>query len=583
MKKILIILLIYLFLFLSSNFASAATVYVGTGGSNTSPYDTEAKAATTIATINAYSFGTGTHVLNLITGAVPNDATLSDASWGLGSGDNFTLQGTTTTATMLSSSQQAFDFTTSGVNWTLQNFRVHEGGSASYQGEVRNAGNLTVSSTEFDSKTTTPDAMYGLYISNFTGVLEIKNNTFKGYYETAEDANDRHLLTIRQEEGNSANHGNNQILIYGNTFEDSHADNLMFFNVKSTSGNEALIYNNIFTNFGENGIDNKCSHYTKIYNNELTSAQTVMQGVGYRPAININDCTNGTDAQDSDYVWVYQNDLRTNHGDISGTDTHLTGIAVGPSRGAEIGSYIYIYANRIEDNASGIYVYEGDYIYIYSNIIHMETNPTDTAGTDYEAAIFIGGASNNGIISNNTFYQDTDVTNWNYGINFDGATNGANWTIKNNIIYMTQTGHEALYIETDVTGDPTIDYNTYYNDNNTALVYYKGTSYTRDTDFAHAAGDWNVTGGSYPNDKGRDPYFTDKANGDLSLIEASSSEDGTGETLSATEDDGIDPRNDDFTASPPSVTLVDRDTYTPWDRGAYVFVVSTSISGMTIQ
>lgn len=58
-----------------------ASIYVGTGGSNTSPYETAEKAATTIGTINAYDPGAGSHTLYLITGAVPNDATLTLAGW----------------------------------------------------------------------------------------------------------------------------------------------------------------------------------------------------------------------------------------------------------------------------------------------------------------------------------------------------------------------------------------------------------------------------------------------------------------------------------------------------------------------
>lgn len=550
------------------------TYYLSAGGSATSPYDTWAKAATTIAQINALNPANGSHTVYLRPGDSFSDTTLDLASWA-NSYTTITIEGIDGDGQTLASdgkpiivtdTNQGLDLTDSGVNWVLKNFKLNEGGPTEWMAEILNSGSITIDGLDWDSSTgASPNNPHGVYIQDFTGAVEIKNCTAKGYLDTGQLSTDRHVLAIRQSDGNGSNHGNNTVKIFDNNFSEAHADLIMFYNIKSAAGYEAEIYKNVFTTFSENGIDCKGSQRLKIYKNEFISENRQRKsGAGGSGHVNINNAdTLVTDDVFCEYIWVYGNDLGPNY-DNSGT--YYTGITVNPQAS---GGYVYIYGNRITDCAPHVSLQTGQYVYFFSNVLHQETNPTDTPFSRDECFIqFYGGT--NVEVHNNSIYQDTDVAAWSYGIYFHSTfSGGASAVVKNNLIYMTRTGDECLYIDSSVTGTPTIDNNTYYNDQATNLIYDKGSTYAA-ADFGGGAGDWNNSAGSHPADENRQSDYVGKASGDLTLPSGSSEVD-DGEDLGDTFDEGLSSAQTDFSTSPPTVVLVDRDTYT-WDRGAYEYI-----------
>jgi hypothetical protein len=572
-KKLIISLLIILF----ATPVGATDYYLSLGGNGSDPDGGWSTAANTIAQINALNPGNGSHTVYVRAGDTFTDDGLDLVSWS-NSYTTISLHGSDGGGRTLAvdgnpviegDSNQAFDLNKSGVNWNIKDIKLNKGRNGAYMAHIQNSGSVTIDGLDADSSTgSTPWNQHVLYIRNFTGNVEVKNCIITGYFNSDDKSDDKHVLTVRQNDGSGTNHGNNIVSIYDNQLNSSHADLLMLYNLKSNAGYEVQVYRNIFTGWGENGIDNKGTQRSLIYLNEFyNQGNDRKNSVGLSAAIVINDGDAlEIDSTYSNYVYAYLNKIVGNY-DTS--NSYYGGIASVPASG----DYHYIYGNFIEDAVPGIALQGDDYLYAYSNIIHQETAISDVgSGWTRDKTLFqLYGGIQYVYVFNNSLYQDTDATGIEYGVYFHSdISNGDDIYLRNMLVYMTQTGKEALYISSGVTGSPTIDYNTWYNDENTTLIYDEGNTYTSSNFSSWAAG-------AHANDKNRQIDFIAKATGNLRLpgdsLELDSGYDeGSYQGLSSSQTD--------FSVSPLTPVLVDRVTY---DRGGFEYDSNPHFMGVTID
>jgi len=342
------------------------------------------------------------------------------------------------------------------------------------------------------------------------------------------------------------------VKIHDNTIGETQADALIINGFKGSLSQKLEIYDNVIFDGGENNIDMKSSEYFYIYNNtfsrnwewggssgdDRTEGLILVHddgGTGGGPGYVYNNFFNGNhDTDDGEYgpgVWVA----------YDSTDN------------------IHIYNNYFLDCYPAVLVTQGaDNAKIYNNLIVGSTNPTRVfygdSVDDFGNGIYVGGANAlNTLIYNNTIY--IGATNLHKGINLNSLSGSPSSTIvKNNAIQMTATNGYSLYINTDNAESATnINYNLYYNGNDTERVYNRGTPV-------------NTFGANDVNDN---PDFTTPGS-DFTLQAGSPCID-VGANLGVDYDDGWNPATD---LPPLTVTIIDQDSrgVTPfWEIGAYVY------------
>ena len=270
--------------------------------------------------------------------------------------------------------------------------------------------------------------------------------------------------------------------------------------------------------------------------------------------------------------------LATSYGIMAGNE--------GTSAGDDLISDITITNNIIK----GAFYYDiGAAAAAHGILVGFQTNPVNIKYNNIAGSHFAAAIKNDAGDCSNTIIQSNIFTNnLNYGIVGAGAENfsilnntlvnnateiylyaniGANGadgiTIKNNII-IGETSASLINWDANSGTGHTIDYNIYYSPLATPFIV-AGVAKTWAEWQALGYDEHSVMLGSLAEAKA---LFTDYDNGDYSLIDGSAAI-GTGETLAAAYDDGLDASADwgDATTVP---TVVTKQQTGSWDIGAYI-------------
>jgi len=338
------------------------------------------------------------------------------------------------------------------------------------------------------------------------------------------------------------------VSIHDNTVQNVYADCIQLAGLHTTTN----VYNNTFTDFGENAVDLKHSRGIDVYNNEIAhndygakdgSGWYGPTSVGYSFSDNFPDNTGSQD-----------NIVRENY---IHTTKYIGVVPPGPNS--------VLKNNYFKDCALAI-IMSPNNSKIYNNIFELTTGMTFTEpyASRWSGAMKSGirvdtSTKSSGYIFNNTFYiTSSDIT---YGINYNTNSNVSGIEIKNNIIYMTRDSSSVypLYVQ-NVSGDcPTVSHNNFYGVHSNR-VYWKGTVYdnTESSGYKSASGSPFIIF--------TDPGLSNPRGSDLSISSASS----------AVVDAGVDISIIVFglrynTVWPTSVLAVKRSDYGNSDIGAYEY------------
>lgn len=573
MKKLLFSIMILVLLMCGSAFGD--TYYVKTGGSNTAPYDTWAKASTLIATINALSLGTDDTV-NLRPGDTFDDATLTlDSTSSTTSG--ITVQGLDGDGKSIAvdgkpiidgNSVHPIIINHALVNLTLKNIDIsgsdYDGGSVRARAHLEHINGLVIDGIDYNGHTgsSTYYRANGITVARVLGDIEIKNCTIQNLYKdtyantiTAWDELDAHAILFWYPEDDGVK-TSGTVSIHDNTLQLMYSDGIQLAGVRTTTN----IYDNTIDRFGENAIDLKPCDSINIYNNTFSHNDFGVQPSGYRGPTMIAHTPSGAEGD-----WPSYRNSNITIRDNLFSDCVYAGIGGGATN-------LLIYRNYFSDvfNPLNIYAYESG-MEIYNNILECTGAKTDVepyasrwAGTRLTCIrLSTNSALDNLKVYNNTIYcSGSDHL---YGIVYLGNASATGNEIKNNCVYMTQNSASVYPFYYDgVAIAPTTLNNSFYNSGHTNRVNWVGDEVYDSTEQAgyrtnHDAGALFADPGL--NDVGSSEFWA--ATGSSIIVDA-------GDDLGAAFDDGWHP---DSSMPPTTVTTVLQDDHgTGWDIGAYVYI-----------
>jgi len=428
----------------------------------------------------------------------------------------------------------------SDVNITISNITFH-GANASYYYPVEiglTSGDITIDDVVMDGSVQLDgDPQACLRFVQTTGALEIKNCNIHdiGDASNPSETGDTNGIELGdQDTGNFPS----SLSIHNNTIYNVQGDCIATNGLNFTGGaSKGLIYDNTLYNAGENSLDIKESTYIDVYDNLIYKNGFGSGGTsGSGPLVTIHGDNEGNIVR-SDNIRIYKNYL---NGNYDGT-SNFTGIGIDDGNVDRV----EIYLNRFEQCGPFIGADYGD-LFIHNNLFIIDGALAGEGGTNY--SVVKAGSSTDPIeFYNNTVYDDQSQLN--YG--FYMASNHT-LTAYNNVIELTKADSYPMYVSSY---SPTLDYNTYYNGNDTERIYYNSTAYKEGDNFSTYAG---LEG--HTNEKSRDPDLA----ADLSL-NSTSNEIDTAKTLDQAYENAF---NRATTWSPISVvTNKQGDLGAAWDRG----------------
>ena len=248
-----------------------------------------------------------------------------------------------------------------------------------------------------------------------------------------------------------------------------------------------------------------------------------------------------------------------------------------------------IYGNSIHGNdLAGVLVWDGGQVtdeapcgngispenmYVFSNVIFNNKTSGILFGlglcSDYSAPDNVKNSNiyNNAVINNGTL----GTYAYESGISIDTYTENIN--VKNNILYGNKkevVGGTDIYrqIYTLNTSTLSLNNNLYWYLGQTTKIYWAGSDHTLDVLQADHGQEQAILNNEL------DPLFTSVETNDFTLDVSSPAID-TAATLSSTYKYGLDPVSTDWSTTPPTVVVANRDDYTPWDIGAYEYLSGT--------
>jgi len=496
--------LFVLLLFPALGWAVTTNYYVSAAGSNTSPYDTWAKGATSLASIRALSLS-GDVTINLRPG--------DDFSGGLEC-DNwhsmtaFTLKSTDCTSAQCGADREVADegnasitggeyshggqyashlliegitatVTITNVDFTGQDFFTS---FKAYAVNIRNSTAVTITGCTGDGQVGTTDNVAWRYngflqLVQNNGTNDISGNTIQywgppclwatpatptcpGPTCTSYVKADYNAIIVQSTVGTYN--------IHDNTFTNIDGDGVATDAYGSSCTTAAVnIYDNTFHNTGENSIDNKGGDNMTAYRNYAYRDAT-FTGLGGGNASNFNYATY---YQNPEFQILGYCDSSTGDGADSNA---FHSNRIGPTDKAAFGvqnrqqdiTNTDIYDNYVYKAFTGLYLYESvhnltDFVYqrnLHDSLYSVSGKFIEMA---YGAATSITGSG----ISSNTFYTNTDSN--------DLIEIYQNWPITDNIIWMNDLTNYAINVKA---GSPTITYNAFENaaGADEQLVYYAG-------------------------------------------------------------------------------------------------------------
>lgn len=523
------------------------------GGSSTAPYDTWAKAASTIALINALNpTASQSHNVYLRAGDTFDDNRMDLASWVNASiavniegvhGDGKTLVGDGKPLIDCNSVQAIFiNQRTNFTSFTVKNIKV-DGNSytipntyQAYNIYLRGPTNVTIDGVDCDftnagtpAGATLHNGVLGLI--NNPGDIVIQNCTFTDVFLyswartlVAMGTSDIYGIVIGVAPTSEPPISTGSIDIHDNSISNVYADSIQF---QGMQGPSTVIYSNTFSGWGENALDFKRSSNVDVYQNtfsrKIDGSCIRSNGAGSGAAVIRATLTYNYWLIDGAQTATDAITIRDNSIDTGGTTAIFT---------AE-GTW-NIYNNYIQGGGGVVYVYGGSHGNCFNNVIDLNANYDEvcngSTNEGYSSGISLweaGYAQSNITIANNTIYQDAGMDQQN-GIWISGNAGSSNLKIVNNLIYMNTATSTKYALEqlTSTTG-LTVDYNTYYNAGGTSRVYWNGTAYPTASFATYAA----IAG--HTNEADRDPVFM--TNGSDFSLQAGSSElgDGTDSPIAA--------------------------------------------------
>ena len=290
----------------------------------------------------------------------------------------------------------------------------------------------------------------------------------------------------------------------------------------------------------------------------------------------------GIGGKNASYVIVRYNtshDMQGGSGDINSQGTGINmAFSINPVRPCH---NWYVYGNTsYNNNKVGILVmYGATNINIWSNVIYSN----GLAGID----VVQSSDATTIKIYNNTIVNSGELWGLAMASNIYIAA-AASALIKNNILYSSVKQNQ---ITIGATSGVTMDYNHYYWTGGTPTVNWGGTVYNYNalpgTQEDHAStGNPNFVNAGSNNYKLLSTSPCKDTGVDLSGLAGSVTIQGaTGYpgTVNMYWDDALDPNNTDFSTTPPTVAMVDQDTYENWEKGAYVYTDSINFPNGVIN
>ena len=341
------------------------------------------------------------------------------------------------------------------------------------------------------------------------------------------------------------------VSIHDNTITNMYADGIQ---IGGYQVSDFKIYNNTISGFGENAIDIKATSNLDVYNNDMSQdAFGVAGGAGTQGPATIS-------LGSSYSSWPGYRSRDNKIHDNYFHDTIYTTIATGMGLDGDI------YNNYFEDAGCGVFI-AFDGMKVYNNLFNLTATVSTELSTIYRSAIRNSGEfdADYNFIYNNTFY--ISGSNYLYGIAWQGKVGQGGNEIKNNIIQMTSASAVYPIYATNATKDIIdVDYNTYYNANDTARVSWNATAYTT-ANFST----WQALGDpdEHANDLSGNPEFTTPGT-TFTLDNGSNINVDTGVTLNALYKWAWNASTSMPTVST-SVTPTDQETVSPWERGVYAY------------
>lgn len=487
MKRLLFTIFLIL-IFLLPVWAGAADYYIYSGGSATAPYDTWAKAANTLAQINAVSLTSGDHQIYLRAGE-DFAGTLQSTNWTDGvdsitiSGVNEDLSDATGTDRPRILGAEASEtggngniwFTHIGVNKSItiiiediqivdQDYYIDTNVCAiMFRGPTGVTIDGVLGDGEVNTTTDSPTAIYNGFIAIDypSGNIEIKNSTIQywgppclwaspevpsgGESYTHVDLNgifikcDTAAITIS---------------IHDNTIKNVDGDGIQVEHVND--GGQTSIYNNTIYNCGENAIDWKFSTDLDFYNNVVyrDATFTGLGGSSYSEDVKQRPLLQFL-ADDSSEITAYS-DVQFRDNYLGPTDTSAIGFREVQTAAITLTNF-KIFRNWITDVHYGFYMFGNgiDGVEVYNNII----DGIKTGGNFVweETTLYADPTAN--YYHHNTFYSNADMG---IGIYFNSSASH----LYNNIIYMNDA--DSYMMDQDGNGTYSsmlFDGNIWYNAN----------------------------------------------------------------------------------------------------------------------
>ena len=502
-------------LVVSSGFA--ATYYVKNNGNDKASGLSDANAWATIAKVNDFAeqtrFSNGDVIQFKRGDTWGDDETLgndgSSISWGTINGLTFQDYGTGDKPRFNGNTQQPILISSNSItNLTIKNIDVSGSDTTGDRCKISKVNGVTIDGVDYDGHTGASSYKRSSAIGLFQcrGDLTVKNctirNTIKATFADSLAAwykgDAAGIIIWYLVDGAPKTSGT--VTVNNNTVSNIYSDCLILGGIQTASN----VYDNTFSNFGENAIDIKKTRYVDIYYNDMSH-----NDFGWAGGAGSKGPTTITTGSGTKYWPGYSS------GDVVIRDNYFHSckyqhivVACNNTK---------VYRNYIKDGGLSVKVTGHDNAEIHNNIFEI-TEPGYTGyGNIERSGIRVDQINNdNTLIYNNTFYITS--TNHLYAIAIQSHRSCTGTTIKNNVMYMTRNsaGVFPLYVQ-DYDGSntyPTIEYNCYYNANHTNRVGWDGTIYDSTEQVA-----WRNTG--HTRGLFADPLFTNPQTGDFTLSQDS--------------------------------------------------------------
>lgn len=444
---------------------SWATIYYldQTGGDDGAAGTSTGTAWKTIGKANSASYSSGDSLL-LKRGETWTDAGLTLANMP----NNFTIgaYGTGTKPTIDGNVVRPinFTFTPDKTNLTVQNLYLKgedwQAGSPVAVAYFNGFNGLTIDGVDIDGLdgATNGYQKHGIMLIAPEGATEIKNCTIQRLGSLTIETGPTGLTDTVAISIQNATTGT--VSVHDNTIHDIQSDGIQYY----LSTVAATIYNNVFYNFGEQGIDLKCGSNALVYNNEFYK-EAEFTGTGPstpRAGIEIVDCP--TPSATGSNNRIYNNNFH----DIDDTGVHVGAQAVSyPAQNNHVYGNIFtavgkalVFAGRQSSNR-----------YYYNLIV----DPVDYF--IYENATMTAAEAGS-FVYNNTVVMGTGTATKMAQL---FHTYGAAHTVRNNlIVHDSASATDYCFYAPSGTyvNLPTIDHNLCYNPSATTRNYYGTTAYT---------------------------------------------------------------------------------------------------------